>query len=136
MMPRTRTSIALYLILVFGSGVLVGVASNRLYSATTASAKSPKQSFTDFRKIYLDGMRDSVGATPEQVTEISRILDDTKKKEDEFVAQEKPTQNKIQQDHIDQIKQLLNPQQRVAYDNWRAARALAKAQSQHKPATH
>lgn len=136
MMPRTRTSIALYLILVFGSGVLVGVASNRLYSATTASAKNSRQSFIDFRKIYLDGMRDSVGATPDQVTEISKILDDTKKKEDEFVAQEKPTQNKIQQDHIDQIKQLLNPQQRIAYDNWRAARALAKAQSQHKSATH
>jgi uncharacterized protein YnzC (UPF0291/DUF896 family) len=136
MTPRTRTSIALYLILVFGSGVLVGVASNRLYSATTASAKNPRQSFVEFRKIYLEGMRDSVGATPEQVTEISRILDDTKKKEDEFVAQEKPIQNKIQQDHIDEIKELLNPQQRVAYDNWRAARALAKAQSQHKSTTH
>jgi uncharacterized protein YnzC (UPF0291/DUF896 family) len=135
MMPRTRTSIALYLILVFGSGVLVGIASNRLYSATTASAKNTKQSVAEFQKMYLAAMKDQVGATPEQVAEIAKILDDTKKKEDEFVAQEKPTQNKIQQDHIDQIKQLLNPQQRIAYDNWRAARARAKA-AQQKSATH
>jgi uncharacterized protein YnzC (UPF0291/DUF896 family) len=134
MMPRTRTSIALYLILVFCSGVLVGIASNRLYSATTASAKNTKQSVAEFQKMYLAAMRDQVKATPEQITEISKILDDTKKKEDEFVAQEKPTQNKIQQDHIDQIKQLLDPQQRIAYDNWRAARARAKAAQ--KSATH
>jgi uncharacterized protein YnzC (UPF0291/DUF896 family) len=134
MMPRTRTSIALYLILVFCSGVLVGIASNRLYSATTASAKNTKQSVAEFQKMYLAAMRDQVKATPEQITEISKILDDTKKKEDEFVAQEKPTQNKIQQDHIDQIKQLLDPQQRIAYDNWRAARARAKAAQ--KSASH
>src|SRR6202012_1753913 len=136
MMPRTRTSIALYLILVFGSGVLVGIASNRLYSATTASAKNTKQSVAEFQKMYLAAMKDQVGATPEQVAEISKILEDTRKKEDEFVAQEKPTQNRIQQDHINQIKQLLNPQQRIAYDNWRAARALAKARAQQKSASH
>lgn len=130
MMPRTRTSIALYLILVFGSGVLVGVASNRLYSATTASAKNSRQSFVEFQKMYLAAMKDEVGATPEQVAEVAKILDDTRKKEEEFVAQEKPSQNKIQQDHIDQIKQLLNPQQRIAYDNWRAERARAKAAQQ------
>ena len=129
MLTRTRTSIALYLVLVFGSGILVGIASNRLYSATTASAKNSKQSFPEFRKMYLDAMKDTVGASPEQVVEISKILDDTRKAEEDFVAQEKPTQNKIQQDHINQIKHLLNPQQRIAYDNWRAARARAKAQS-------
>src|ERR1700744_2742121 len=136
MMPRTRTSIALYLVLVFGSGVLVGIASNRLYSATTASAKNSKQSVAGFQKMYLAAMKDQVGATPDQVAEIAKILDDTRKKEDEFVAQEKPTQNRIQQDHINQIKQLLNPQQRIAYDNWRAARALAKARAQQKSASH
>ena len=136
MMPRTRTSIALYLILVFGSGVLVGIASNRLYSATTASAKNPKQSVAEFKKMYLAAMKDEVGASPEQVGEIAKILDDTRKKEEEFVAQEKPTQNRIQQDHIDQIKELLNPQQRIAYDNWRAARARAKAAQQKSTTTH
>jgi hypothetical protein len=41
-MPRTRLSAAAYLILVFASGILVGIVSHRLYVTTTANASSPK----------------------------------------------------------------------------------------------
>ena len=130
MMSRNRTGIALYLMLVFASGILVGVVSNRLYAVKTASAKNPPQSIGEFRKRYLAGMRDQVGATEAQIVQINNILEDTKKKVDEQIAQEKPLHDKIQQEHIDQIKQLLNPRQRIAYDNWRAARERAKRQAQ------
>jgi len=130
MMPRNRTSIALYLILVFGSGILVGVVANRLYAANTASAKNPPQSMSEFRRRYLAGMRDEVGANPSQMIEINKILEDTRNKVDELAAREKPLHDKIQQEHIDQIKELLNPQQKIAYDNWRAARERAKQQAQ------
>ncbi len=129
-MPKTRTSIALYLILVFASGILVGVVSHRLYAANSASAKNPPQSMSEFRRRYLAGMRDEVGASEAQIVEVNKILEDTKNKVDELAAREKPLHDKIQQDHIDQIKQLLTPQQRIAYDNWRAERARAKLQAQ------
>ena len=130
-MPRSRLTIALYLILVFASGILVGVVSHRLYATTsTASANNSPQTVTEFRRRYLEGMKKEVGASDAQLVEIGKILEDTKKKVDELAAAERPLHDKIQQDHIDQIKELLSPQQRIAYENWRAARERAKRLAQ------
>jgi|SRR5580698_1356859 hypothetical protein len=127
-MPRTRISIAIYLFLVFASGITVGLVSYRLYAANTASANSPK-SMTEYRKRYLDGMRTKVGASEAQIAAITRELDETKRKYDALAAEEQPLHDKIQQDHINEIKALLNDQQKVAYDNWRAERERAKQQA-------
>jgi hypothetical protein len=126
-MPRTRISIALYLFLVFASGIMVGLVSYRLYSANTASANSPK-SMSEFRKRYLDGMRTKVGVSEAQIVAITRTLDETKQKYDALAAEEQPLHDKIQQDHINEVKALLNDQQKIAYDNWRAERERAKQQ--------
>jgi peptidoglycan hydrolase CwlO-like protein len=128
-MPRTRITIVLYLILVFASGITVGIVSNRLYATSTASANNSPRSMTEFRKRYLDGMRTKVGASQKQIEEITLTLDETKRKFDALAAQEQPLHDKIQQDHIDEVKALLNDQQRIAYDNWRAERERAKQQA-------
>ena len=132
-MPRSRISIAIYLFLVFGSGILVGTVAHRLYATNTASANNtPPGTMSEFRKRYLDGMRTKVGASEQQIIDITRTLDETKRKFDALAAQEQPLHDKIQQEHIDQIKALLNDQQRVAYDNWRAERERAKAKQTKK----
>jgi hypothetical protein len=128
-MPRTRISIALYLFFVFASGILVGIVSYRLYSTNTASANNSPRSMSEFRKRYLDGMRTKVGVSEAQIVAITKTLDDTKRKYDALAAQEQPLHDKIQQDHIDEIKGLLNDQQKIAYDNWRAERERAKQQA-------
>lgn len=129
-MPRSRVTIALYLVLVFASGILVGIESHRLYATTsTARANGSPQTMSEFRKRYLNGMKNEVGASGEQIVEINNILEDTKKKVEELTAAEKPLHDKIQQEHIDQIKALLTPDQRVRYENWRAARERAKRQA-------
>jgi len=125
-MPRSRLSIALYLVLVFASGILVGIVSHRLYAANTASANTSPQSISEFRKRYLDGMRTKVGASESQIVEITRKLDETKRKFDALAAEEQPLHDKIQQEHVDAIKALLNEKQNIAYDNWRAERERAK----------
>lgn len=125
-MPRSRFSIALYLVLVFASGILVGVVSNRLYATSTASANSSPQNIREFRKRYLEGMRTKVGVSDPQLAAITRTLDETEKKFADLAAQEQPLHEKIQQDHIAKVKELLNPRQIVAYDNWRAERQRAK----------
>ncbi|HTA46886.1 MAG TPA: hypothetical protein VK789_30790 [Bryobacteraceae bacterium] len=130
-MPRSRVTIALYLVLVFASGILVGIESHRLYATTsTARANASPQTMSEFRKRYLDGMKNEVGASGEQIVDINNILEDTKKKVEELTAAEKPLHDKIQQEHIDQIKSLLTPDQRVRYEKWRAARERAKRQAQ------
>src|SRR5580658_3193308 len=130
-MPRTRISIAVYLFLVFASGIMVGLVSYRLYAANTASANyiAPPQSMSEYRKRYLDGMRTKVGASQAQIVAITRELDETKRKYDALAAEEQPLHDKIQQDHINEIKALLNDQQKIAYDNWRAERERAKQQA-------
>src|SRR5579863_3795031 len=128
-MPRTRISIALYLFLVFASGILVGIVSFRLYSTNTASANNSPRSMSEFRRRYIDGMRTKVGVSEAQIVAITKTLDETKRKYDELAAQEQPLHDKIQQEHIDEIKALLNDQQRIAYDNWRAERERAKQQA-------
>ena len=128
-MPRTRISIAIYLFLVFASGIMVGLVSYRLYATNTASANNTPRSMSEFRKRYLDGMRTKVGASEAQIAAITRELDETKRKYDALAAEEQPLHDKIQQDHINEIKALLNDQQKIAYDNWRAERERAKQQA-------
>lgn len=121
-MPRSRLSIVFYLTLVFASGILVGVVSYRLYAPNTASAN-----LSDFRRQYLDGMRDKVGASQDQLNRVAQILDDTKHKLDELATQEKPLHDQIRKQHIEEIRALLNDQQKIEYDNWRAERARQSA---------
>jgi hypothetical protein len=133
MLSRSRTTIALYLVLVFASGILVGVESHRLYATTsTARANNSPQNMSEFRRRYLDGMKTQVGVSDTQLTQINNILEDTKNKVNELAALEKPLHDRIQQEHIDEIKDLLTPQQKIAYDNWRTARERAKREAETK----
>jgi uncharacterized protein YnzC (UPF0291/DUF896 family) len=133
MLSRSRITIAFYLVLVFASGILVGVESHRLYATTsTARANNSPQNMSEFRRRYLDGMKTQVGVSDSQLAQINNILEDTKNKVNELAALEKPLHDRIQQEHIDQIKDLLTPQQKVAYDNWRAARERAKREAETK----
>jgi hypothetical protein len=133
---RNRSSAFLYLALVFASGILVGAVSHRLYMTNTVNAAMPR-TMDEVRKNYLADMKAKVGVSDQQVTDVTRILDDTKRKFDELHAEEKPTRDRIQQEQIDSIHSVLSDDQKVKYDNWRAERARRHAQQvkqQQKPA--
>jgi len=135
-MPRTRVSAALYLVLVFASGILVGVVSHRLYVTTTVSATAipAPRTMDEVRQKYLADMRAKVGVNEQQVASVNQILDDTKRKFDELHAQEKPMHDKVTQEQVDAISALLTPPQKVAYDKWREERARLHAkQQQNQP---
>jgi uncharacterized protein YdiU (UPF0061 family) len=134
-MPRTRLSAILYLILVFFSGILVGVVSHRLYLTSTVNASlvpPPPRTMDEVRRQYLADMRKKVGVNDEQIASVNQILDETKRRFDDLHAQEKPLRDKIQQDQHDAISALLTDQQKVAFDNWRAERARLQAEQQKK----
>ena len=132
-MPRTRISAALYLVLVFASGILVGVVSYRLYvTASVRATTVAPRTLDEVREKYLAGMRDKVGVNDQQLAAVNQILDDTKKKFDDLHVSEKPTRDRIQQEQTDAINALLNPQQKTAYENWRTDRARLHAETQAK----
>jgi hypothetical protein len=122
-MPRTRISAILYLVLVFASGILVGVASNRLYTVkASVRANAVPRTLDEFRKRYTSEMREKVGVTDAQAAQVAKILDDTKKKFDEIRREERPVRDRIQQEQIDDIRAVLTDAQKPAYDAWRAER--------------
>jgi hypothetical protein len=120
---------------VFASGILVGVVSHRLYITSTVNASlipPAPRTMDEVRRQYLADMRKKVGVNDDQLASVDRILDETKRKFDELHAHEKPLRDKIQQDQHDAINALLNDQQKVAFDNWRAERARLQAEQQKK----
>ena len=131
-MSRNRYSAFLYLLLVFASGILVGVVSYRLYVTNTVSATAAPRTMDEVRKKYLAEMRAKVGVNEAQLASVNRILDETKRKFDELHQQEKPLHDAIQQQQIDSVSALLTPPQKIAYENWRAERARLQAEAQKK----
>jgi hypothetical protein len=126
-MPRTRLTAILYLVLVFASGILVGVASNRLYTvkASVRSATAP-WTMEELRKSYTAQMKQRVGVSDDQAAAVAKILDSTKKKFDEIRRQERPLRDRIQQEQVDEIRALLTDTQKTAFDAWRAERQRAQ----------
>ncbi len=132
-MPRSRFSTAIYLMLVFASGILVGVVSYRLYAATTvtATANAPR-TMEQYRKQFIAEMRQKVGTNDAQISQINQALDNAKHRLDALHTQEKPLRDKIEQERIEEIRAALDDKQKVVYDNWRAERARMHAAEELK----
>jgi hypothetical protein len=131
-MPRTRLSATIYLILVFAAGILIGVASHRLYDTNTASANTSPQNMTEFRKRYLAEMKERVKVDDKQIAEVVEHLDDAKRRFDDLRIQEQPLHDRIQQELVDEIRSGLNEDQKTAYDKWHAERLRAQAEQAKK----
>lgn len=78
-MRRSNFLILLYLVLIFGSGVVVGAFVTHLYAVKTVSAKAPAPRMTpeEFRRQYTTDMQQHLGLTPDQMTKLNVVLDDT-----------------------------------------------------------
>jgi uncharacterized protein YdiU (UPF0061 family) len=123
-MPRTRLTAIFYLILVFASGILVGVVSTRLYAvkASVKAVPSVPRNMAELTSRYVDEMRQKVGVNDEQADAVKKILADTKRKFDDLRREERPLRDRIQQEQVDAIRAILTDAQRPAYEAWRAER--------------
>src|SRR5262245_3803969 len=112
-MRRASYTTAFYLSLVFLGGAAVGGFSHRLYTMKTVLASttaSPKPD--DYRRKYLDEMRSRLTLSPEQVNQLSEILDSTKSRfhdvkakwDKEAKLKAKPELKAIQEDQVQKIK--------------------------------
>src|SRR4051812_39379016 len=130
-MRRSSFSTTLYIALVFLSGAVVGGFSHRLYTMKTVLASpvvSPKPD--DYRSKYLEEMRTRLSLSPEQVKELSNILDSTKSRFHEVKAKwdkeaklkAKPELRAIQEDQVQKIKGILSAPQQSEYEKLRIER--------------
>jgi hypothetical protein len=126
-MPRTRLSAIFYLLLVFASGILVGVVSTRLYAVKASVPATAPRNMAELRTSYMSEMRKRIpGVNDEQAAAVTKILDDTKKKFDDIRREERPLRDHIQQEQIDAIRAVLTDSQRPAFESWRAERQKAE----------
>ena len=132
-MLRSRFSVALYLVLVFFSGALVGGFAYRLYSANTVSATASRRPDpVEWRKRYMDEMRTQVHTDADQEAQINQILDETGAGFAKIRGQEKQRYQDEQNAQIARIFQLLRPDQRPLYTRLRAEREARRKAQQNK----
>ena len=113
--------IALYLFLVFVSGAVVGALGYRMYSPPPARSEhhlGPKE----MRKQYLDELTARVGLTPDQVTKVNAILDETDARFNQLHDHNHQVMEQIKEDHRTKLRALLTPEQLVKYEQFRAER--------------
>lgn len=120
-----RRSIALYMALVFLSGVVVGVLGDRLVTNDTVRAKSRKDwTPEEWRRHYVEMMQTELSLTTEQLATLNQILDHSR---DRYVALDEevihPQKHAIREEQTAAVEDMLTGEQLVKYRELKAERA-------------
>lgn len=111
-MNRQRVTAAIFAILLFACGVIAGALGHRYYAMTSVSARNSDV----FRQRYISEMRSKLRLTPDQITKLEAIMDDTKARYHAVREQTRPEMLKIKQEHVEAVKNILTPQQVPIYE--------------------
>jgi hypothetical protein len=111
-MNTNKAKAALFALLLFGFGAIVGALGNRYYAATAVSAKTAE----DFRHKYVSEMQTKLNLSQHQVDQLQVILDDTKAKFRAARESHHSEMVKIKDDQLTQVKSILSPDQAKQYE--------------------
>ena len=114
-MKLSKLTIALYVGLVFASGIVLGVFVDRLYSASTVTATKQKNP-EDVRKKMVADWQARLNLNEEQVTQLNMIFDETRSRFHEARQKLDPEMQAIRKDQQDMIRAMLKPEQRSEYE--------------------
>ena len=120
-MTLSRWKIALYVGLVFISGAVLGAFLHRLYTVSAVSANAPRNP-EEFRRRYMEEMKSRLKLTPDQVTGLSTILDETRTRVRATRESIEPDIQKIRDEQQAKVHEILRPDQRGEYDQMRKER--------------
>ena len=133
-MKTGSIKVAIYLLLVFTSGIAVGAFSLHLYSARSVSARGSRpRGPEEFRKRYLGEMQARLKLDAGQTAKLNSILDQTRSRFDEIRERSKPEMDAIHKDQTDQINGILNETQRADYENLRKERDANRKKERSGP---
>jgi uncharacterized membrane protein len=125
-MKRSGLAAALYVALVFLSGAVVGIFGYQLYTTRAVSASVPVPKPAEYRKKYVEEMTGRLHLSPEQVTQLGTILDETRNRYHEEHDRSKQQLAQIHDDQVQKIHEILTPAQLPEYDKFRAEREKQK----------
>lgn len=124
-MKRSKLSVALYVLLVFLSGVVVGAVGHRYYVRDQLVPRT-RPSPEEFRRRYMEDMRSRLKLSEEQVKQIDAILDETR---DRYRSQMRA----MQEEQFARVRAALNPEQQSEYEKMRQERE-ERRKRERKPA--
>ncbi|MGC2661246.1 MAG: hypothetical protein WA324_25110 [Bryobacteraceae bacterium] len=117
-MTRSNQSIAwLLAVLLFSSGAVVGALAHRYLATNTVVNASD-----EMRRRYVDEMQSRLSLTPDQVSKLQVILDDTKVKYKAVRDAYKPALLEVKGQQIRCVKAILTPRQIPIYEQLLADR--------------
>ena len=132
-MRRNQWAAGSLAILLFFVGVAVGALGHR-YATGSVSAKSSE----DYRQQYIAEMQSKLKLSPQQLTQLETILDETKAKYKAVRDSYRPAMLKVKQDQTTRVKAILTPQQVPAYEQLvaeRERRAREQEERDHQRAS-
>lgn len=121
-MNHNSRTIALYLLLVFAGGAVVGAFGHRLYTVKDVSATTNRKTPEQYRQAYMEEMKQRLQLTDTQAVDVEKILDATRDLYREFRERTKPEMDKIQAYQTTGIRRILSDEQMREYDKMRAER--------------
>ncbi|HEX5226781.1 MAG TPA: hypothetical protein VFW44_03690 [Bryobacteraceae bacterium] len=126
--------IILYFLLVFASGAVVGALGYRTYNPPTARTINTPPPPVDWRNQYMEESKARLDLTPDQVKQLSAIMDDTETRFRQARERENQEIRQIRDEHIEKVKMMLSQEQLPKYEKLHAEReARAKALTTQKP---
>jgi hypothetical protein len=137
-MTLKNLPIALYLLLVFGSGAVVGALGYRTYNPPSARSGSLNQPPApgEWRRQYMEESKARLDLTADQVQKLTVILDQTDARFRQARQQDNEAIKQIREEHIGRVTELLTPEQRPKYDQLRMERERRFKQQQESNKSH
>jgi hypothetical protein len=131
-MTRKNLPIALYLLLVFGSGAVVGALGYRTYNPPTARGSlNPPPSPSEWRRQYMEESKERLSLTDDQVEKLGAILDQTDARFREVREHDNQLIREIREEHFERVRKILTAEQIPKYEKLHAERE-AKGKQQEK----
>ena len=128
MMKRSNLTIAIYILLVFAGGVVVGGFGHQIYTVKTVSATTKRKSPEEYRRAYVTEMTERLKLSSKQAGDIEKVLDATRDRYREFRERTKPEMDKIMAGQTSAIQEILSAEQMAEYAKMRAEREAKKKQ--------
>jgi len=118
-MNLTRSSIALYIALVFISGLVLGGFGDHVYGTyrvTPAKTAKASKSPEEVRRGIIEFWKNHLKLTDDQVLKVGLIMDETRARMDEVHRGTIPAQQEIRREQMDKMRSMLTPEQKSEYD--------------------
>lgn len=114
-MQRSSWTVVTSLLVVFVSGILVGVFGHQFYTLKTvnASVNRPPEAL---RKTYVEKLQTRLHLTPDQVGKLEAILDHTHDQYHDYRERHRDELRAMRDEQIKSVHEILSNQQDAEYD--------------------